>query len=63
LLRAGVHPKVVPERLGHALIGITLDTSSHVLPSLQEKAAEKIDTGPRKALASGRGDAQHRMFR
>ena len=32
LLKAGVHPKVVSERLGHAGIGITLDTYSHVLP-------------------------------
>jgi site-specific recombinase XerD len=32
LLRAGVHPKVVCERLGHSRVGITLDTYSHVLP-------------------------------
>jgi integrase len=51
LLKAGVHPKVVSERLGHASIGITLDTYSHVLPSMQEEAAEKIDAGLRKALA------------
>ena len=40
---AGVHPKVVSERLGHANIGITLDIYSHVLPGLQEAAAEKFD--------------------
>jgi len=34
-----VHPKVVSERLGHATVGITLDTYSHVLPNLQEEAA------------------------
>jgi integrase len=39
LLLAGVHPKVVQERLGHSSIAITLDTYSHVLPGLQEKAA------------------------
>jgi integrase len=33
-LRAGVHPKVVQERLGHADIGITLNTYSHVLPDM-----------------------------
>jgi hypothetical protein len=33
LLRAGVHPKVVSERLGHSRVGITLDTYSHVLPA------------------------------
>ena len=48
---AGVHPKVVSERLGHASIGITLDTYSHVMPGVQEEAAEKIDAGLRKALA------------
>jgi integrase len=31
LLRQGVHPKVVSERLGHATVGITLDVYSHVL--------------------------------
>ena len=51
LLSQGVHPKVVSERLGHASIGITLDTYSHVLPSMQEEAAEKIDAGLRAALA------------
>jgi len=33
-LLAGVHPKVVSERLGHSTIQITLDTYSRVLPSL-----------------------------
>ena len=32
MLKAGIHPKVVSERLGHANIGITLDIYSHVLP-------------------------------
>jgi integrase len=41
-LRAGVHPKIVSERLGHATVPIALDTYSHVLPSLQEQAAETI---------------------
>ena len=50
LLRQGVHPKVVQERLGHASIGITLDTYSHVLPSMQEAAAERIDVGLRRAM-------------
>ena len=51
LLKAGVHPKVVSERLGHASIGITLDTYSHVMPGMQDEAAERIDAGLRKALA------------
>jgi integrase len=41
-LRAGVHPKVVQERLGHANIAITMDTYSHVLPDMQESAAEMV---------------------
>ena len=42
LLAAGVHPKVVQERLGHATIATTLDTYSHVLPGLGEDAAERL---------------------
>jgi len=38
-----VHPKVVQERLGHANIAVTMDTYSHVLPTLQREAAEKLD--------------------
>jgi integrase len=41
-LAAGVHPKIVSERLGHASISITLDTYSHAVPSLDEAAAEKV---------------------
>ena len=43
LLKAGIHSKIVSERLGHANIGITLDTYSHVLPGLQERAAQCFD--------------------
>lgn len=52
LLRVGVHPKVVSERLGHANIGITLDLYSHVLPGLQEEAAALWDEGMVAALAA-----------
>jgi integrase len=41
-LRAGIHPKVVSERLGHATISITLDTYSHAIPAMQEEAAVRI---------------------
>ncbi len=41
-LRAGIHPKVVSERLGHATVSITLDTYSHAIPAMQEEAAVKI---------------------
>lgn len=43
MLKAGVNPKVVSERLGHASVSITLDIYSHVLPGMQEAAAEKFD--------------------
>jgi len=41
-LRAGIHPKVVSERLGHATVSITLDTYSHAIPAMQEEAAALI---------------------
>ena len=41
-LAAGIHPKIVSERLGHANIGITLDTYSHCLPGLSEEAAARV---------------------
>ncbi len=43
LLSMGIHPKVVQERLGHSQISVTLDTYSHVLPSMQEEAAQRLD--------------------
>ncbi|MFC1905087.1 tyrosine-type recombinase/integrase [Chloroflexota bacterium] len=43
MLKQGVHPKIVQERLGHASIGITLDTYSHVAPGLQAAAANRFD--------------------
>jgi integrase len=41
-LSAGIAAKVVSERLGRANIAITLGTYSHVLPNMQEQAAEQI---------------------
>ena len=41
-LQAGIHPKVVSERLGHAAVSITLDTYSHAIPAMQEEAAALI---------------------
>lgn len=43
LLAAGVHPKVVQERLGHSTIVLTLDTYSHLIPGMQDRAAEKME--------------------
>jgi integrase len=44
LLSKGVNPKIVSERLGHASIVLTLDTYSHVLPSMQREATEHLET-------------------
>jgi integrase len=41
-LQAGIHPKVVSERLGHATTGITLDIYSHVQPELDASAATTV---------------------
>jgi len=43
MLKQGIHPKIVQERLGHASIQMTLDTYSHVAPGLQEAAAVSFD--------------------
>jgi len=45
MLKQGIHPKIVSERLGHSSVAITLDIYSHVLPGLQESAARKFDEG------------------
>ena len=42
MLQQGIHPKIVSERLGHSSVAITLDTYSHVLPSMQRDAAEQL---------------------
>jgi integrase len=43
MLKEGIHPKVVQERLGHSTVTLTLDVYSHVIPSMQEEVAEKLD--------------------
>jgi len=45
MLWQGIHPKIVSERLGHSSIAITLDTYSHVMPGLQEAAAQRFEEG------------------
>ena len=42
LLAMGVHAKVVQELLGHSTIVTTLNIYSHVLPSLQQDALDKL---------------------
>ena len=41
-LAAGVNPKIVSARLGHATVALTLDIYSHVLPQADREAAERI---------------------
>lgn len=43
MLLQELNPKVVQLRLSHADISHTLNTYSHLLASMQEKAAEKMD--------------------
>jgi integrase len=42
LLLAGVPAKVVSEKLGNASVTITLNTYSHILPAMRERAAEAL---------------------
>lgn len=59
LLVAGVHPKVVQERLGHKTVQITLDRYSHVAAGMQEEAADVLErllggrSRPRRGQESG----------
>jgi integrase len=52
MLLAGVPIKIVSEKLGHASVGITMDIYSHVLPDMQDQAADAMDA----ALARGRAE-------
>ena len=55
-LAQGVAPRVVMETLGHSQISLTLNTYSHVIPTLGRAAADQMDAvlGPRTAdIAAG----------
>lgn len=43
LLSKGVNVKVISERLGHSNIKVTLDIYSHILPTMQQDAINKLD--------------------
>jgi integrase len=43
LLSKGTHPKFVQELLGHATVAITLDTYSHVMPSMGDQTARAME--------------------
>jgi integrase len=55
LLGQGIHPKVVQEMLGHSSVSITMDLYSHVTPSLQTEAAQRLDAILRPSLAAVSG--------
>ena len=44
LLAQGVDPRTIMETLGHSQISLTLNTYSHVLPSLKKDAAERMNS-------------------
>ncbi len=43
LIAAGVHVKVISERLGHSNIGITMDTYGHLMPGASRNAADQFE--------------------
>ncbi|MGP6189283.1 MAG: tyrosine-type recombinase/integrase [Vulcanimicrobiaceae bacterium] len=43
MLAQGVHPKIVQEVLGHSSVSVTMDLYSHVTPTLQSEAAQRLD--------------------
>ncbi len=42
-IAAGVSVKIISDQLGHASISFTLERYSHVLPSIQDEAAAKVE--------------------
>lgn len=54
LLETGIHPKIAQERLGHSSISVTLDLYSHVVESMQDEAASRVDAALGRALESER---------
>lgn len=58
-LRAGVHPAIVSERLGHSSIAVTIDLYSHAIPGLQREAAGVVGDlilGSAGSSVRGEGD-------
>ena len=44
MIKQGEHVKMVSERLGHANVQTTLELYTHVLPGMQEEAAERFSS-------------------
>ncbi|PEV10855.1 integrase [Bacillus thuringiensis] len=42
LLKQGVNPKIISERLGHTDISLTLSIYSHVLSNIQEEGVKNF---------------------
>jgi len=53
MIASGEHPKMVSERLGHSDVATTLRIYTHVLPGMQEEAAERLDTRIRQGNQVG----------
>ncbi len=43
LLERGINPKVVSEMLGHSHVSVTLGIYSHVMPHMQQQAADAMN--------------------
>jgi integrase len=64
LLQAGVSPKIVSERLGHATVAFTMQVYAHVIPGMQADAAAAFsdlvflddDAGPERAADEKEGE-------
>lgn len=56
LLAAGVHPKIVQERMGHKTVKMTLDRYSHVTMTMQQDAAVVLQAIMEKAHEALSGD-------
>ena len=57
LLKAGVHVKVVSERLGHANVAFTMNVYQHVLPGMQAAAADTFSLLIRNARSEATSDS------
>jgi integrase len=59
LLKQGVHPKIVQERLGHANIAMTLDLYSHTIPGMQKAAALAFDKAIKESVSESNSLESH----
>ena len=51
LIAAGLHPKVIQERLGHATMAETMDTYGHLFPDAEDLGRAAVDQALAPALA------------